>query len=94
MFRNWGDLFTDLRIAAEFIKVDPATGLKVLPHWLAQPYFRPQPTAETNTTILTQGDGVAAAGMALGILLLTLHSCSTLGELLVAKPSAKHGSGR
>ena len=71
--------------AAELIKVDPATGLKVLPHWLAQPYFRPQPTAETNTTILTQGDGVAVAGMILGILLLTLYSCSILGELLVAK---------
>ncbi|KIM73915.1 hypothetical protein PILCRDRAFT_14820 [Piloderma croceum F 1598] len=29
--------------AAELMKVDPATGLKVLPHWLAQPYFWPQP---------------------------------------------------
>ncbi|KII88082.1 hypothetical protein PLICRDRAFT_125236 [Plicaturopsis crispa FD-325 SS-3] len=25
----------------ELIRIDEATGLKVLPHWLAQPYFRP-----------------------------------------------------
>jgi tRNA-dihydrouridine synthase 1 len=25
----------------QLIKTDPVTGLKVLPHWLAQPYFRP-----------------------------------------------------
>jgi tRNA-dihydrouridine synthase 1 len=25
----------------DLIKVDPATGLNILPHWLAQPYFRP-----------------------------------------------------
>lgn len=28
----------------ELIKVEPTTGLKILPHWLAQPYFRVQPT--------------------------------------------------
>ncbi|TFY78902.1 hypothetical protein EWM64_g5114 [Hericium alpestre] len=28
---------------AELITYDKATGLKVLPHWLAQPYFRPLP---------------------------------------------------
>jgi hypothetical protein len=27
----------------QLIKIDPTTGLKVLPHWLAQPYFRPLP---------------------------------------------------
>lgn len=27
----------------ELITVDPATGLKLLPHWVAQPYFRPLP---------------------------------------------------
>ena len=25
------------------VKVDESTGLKILPHWLAQPYFRPLP---------------------------------------------------
>ncbi|KAL4250257.1 tRNA-dihydrouridine(47) synthase [NAD(P)(+)] [Abortiporus biennis] len=25
----------------QLIKIDPATGLEILPHWLAQPYFRP-----------------------------------------------------
>jgi tRNA-dihydrouridine synthase 1 len=32
----------------ELIKVDPATGLNVLPHWLAQPYFRPLPPPISN----------------------------------------------
>jgi tRNA-dihydrouridine synthase 1 len=27
----------------ELVHIDPGTGLKVLPHWLAQPYFRPIP---------------------------------------------------
>jgi len=27
----------------DLIRVDLATGLDVLPHWLAQPYFRPLP---------------------------------------------------
>lgn len=27
----------------ELITIDPATGLKILPHWVAQPYFRPLP---------------------------------------------------
>ena len=30
----------------ELVKVDPATGLKVLPYWMAQPYFRPLPIAK------------------------------------------------
>lgn len=30
----------------ELVKVDPATGLNVLPHWLAQPYFRPPPIVQ------------------------------------------------
>lgn len=30
--------------AEELIKLEPTTGLKILPHWLAQPYFRVQPT--------------------------------------------------
>ena len=25
----------------ELIMIEPTTGLKILPHWLAQPYFRP-----------------------------------------------------
>lgn len=25
----------------DLIRVDKATGMKALPHWLAQPYFRP-----------------------------------------------------
>lgn len=33
----------------ELVKVDPETGLKVLPHWLAQPYFRPLPAAKDST---------------------------------------------
>lgn len=28
----------------ELTTTDAATGLKILPHWLAQPYFRPTPT--------------------------------------------------
>lgn len=31
------------RPVEELITVDPATGLKLLPHWVAQPYFRAQP---------------------------------------------------
>ncbi|KAI9574282.1 dihydrouridine synthase-domain-containing protein [Boletus coccyginus] len=34
----------------EPIKLEPTTGLKVLPHWLAQPYFRVQPTSTSNRT--------------------------------------------
>jgi len=29
------------RSIEELITIEPTTGLKVLPHWLAQPYFRP-----------------------------------------------------
>ncbi|THG97976.1 hypothetical protein EW026_g4138 [Hermanssonia centrifuga] len=28
--------------ADELVTIDPSTGLKILPHWLAQPYFRPE----------------------------------------------------
>ncbi|EGN99640.1 hypothetical protein SERLA73DRAFT_134960 [Serpula lacrymans var. lacrymans S7.3] len=28
----------------ELVTIEPTTGLKVLPHWLAQPYFRPLPS--------------------------------------------------
>lgn len=27
--------------AEELVKVDPVLGIKILPHWLAQPYWRP-----------------------------------------------------
>ncbi|KAG9222018.1 hypothetical protein CCMSSC00406_0010383 [Pleurotus cornucopiae] len=30
----------------ELITIDPMTGLKILPHWLAQPYFRPSKSCE------------------------------------------------
>jgi tRNA-dihydrouridine synthase 1 len=29
---------------ADLITIDRGTGVKVLPHWLAQPYFRPLPS--------------------------------------------------
>lgn len=29
----------------ELIKREPTSGLKILPHWLAQPFFRAQPTS-------------------------------------------------
>jgi len=29
------------RSIEELITIEPTTGLKVLPHWLTQPYFRP-----------------------------------------------------
>jgi hypothetical protein len=29
------------RTLEELIETDPVSGLKTLPHWLAQPYFRP-----------------------------------------------------
>lgn len=29
------------RSIEDLITIEPTTGLKVLPHWLAQPYFRP-----------------------------------------------------
>jgi len=32
----------------ELIRLEPTTGLKILPHWLAQPYFRVQPTSTQN----------------------------------------------
>ncbi|KAF8239166.1 Dus-domain-containing protein [Tricholoma matsutake] len=32
----------------DLIKTDPATGLEILPHWLAQPYFRPLPPPNLN----------------------------------------------
>jgi len=32
----------------DLIKIDKATGLEILPHWLAQPYFRPLPAPATN----------------------------------------------
>ncbi|KAA1479441.1 FMN-linked oxidoreductase [Dentipellis sp. KUC8613] len=31
------------KTAKDLVRIDEATGLKVLPHWLAQPYFRPLP---------------------------------------------------
>ena len=27
----------------DLITTEPITGIKVMPHWLAQPYFRPSP---------------------------------------------------
>jgi len=39
----------DGKTLEELIKVDQSTGLKVLPHWLAQPYFRPLSSAKENT---------------------------------------------
>ncbi|KAI0066734.1 Dus-domain-containing protein [Artomyces pyxidatus] len=33
--------------AGDLVKIDEATGIKVLPHWLAQPYFRPLPVPST-----------------------------------------------
>jgi len=35
----------------ELVNVDPVTGLKLLPHWLAQPYFRPPLPISTEKTI-------------------------------------------
>jgi len=32
----------------ELVKIEPTLGLKILPHWLAQPYFRPLPPADTS----------------------------------------------
>jgi tRNA-dihydrouridine synthase 1 len=53
--------------AEELVKIDPATGLKLLPHWLAQPYFRPllavTPNAiKTNNTLSKQNPDVVPAG--------------------------------
>ncbi|CAL1693795.1 unnamed protein product [Somion occarium] len=35
----------------ELITIDPATGLKILPHWVAQPYFRPLPPPPGGQTL-------------------------------------------
>ncbi|KAF4586615.1 hypothetical protein EYR40_010627 [Pleurotus pulmonarius] len=35
----------------ELITVEPTTGLKILPHWLAQPYFRPLKSREPSTKL-------------------------------------------
>jgi len=40
----------------EVIKVDPLTGLTILPHWLAQPYWRP--VSLTNSSVSTASSGV------------------------------------
>lgn len=34
----------------ELITLEPVSGLKILPHWLAQPYFRVSTTSKVNTT--------------------------------------------
>lgn len=34
----------------DLVKMDEATGLKILPHWLAQPYFRPLPPSAGDKT--------------------------------------------
>lgn len=34
----------------ELIRLEPTTGLKILPHWVAQPHFRVQPTSTNNVT--------------------------------------------
>ncbi|KAF8550379.1 Dus-domain-containing protein [Imleria badia] len=39
--------------AEELIRLEPTTGLKILPHWLAQPYFRAQLTASTKDATKT-----------------------------------------
>lgn len=31
----------------QLVMVDPTLGIKILPHWLAQPYWRPLPCART-----------------------------------------------
>jgi hypothetical protein len=31
----------------QLITVDPTLGIKILPHWLAQPYWRPLPPPRT-----------------------------------------------
>jgi len=41
----------------ELIKLDPVSGLKILPHWLAQPYFRVSTTLKENTTKQTPKRG-------------------------------------
>lgn len=51
----------------ELITIDPATGLKILPHWVAQPYFRPLPlrTGESlslDKTPLSTSSDVTAEG--------------------------------
>lgn len=37
----------DLRKLRNLVTTDAATGLKLLPHWVAQPYFRPPPKPKT-----------------------------------------------
>ncbi|XP_006453788.1 hypothetical protein AGABI2DRAFT_181833 [Agaricus bisporus var. bisporus H97] len=32
------------RLLTELIETEPVTGIQVMPHWLAQPYFRPPPS--------------------------------------------------
>jgi tRNA-dihydrouridine synthase 1 len=34
----------------ELVRLEPTTGLKILPHWFAQPHFRVQPTSTKNAT--------------------------------------------
>lgn len=48
----------------ELVGVDAATGIKVLPHWLAQPYFRPvQVLAPKKPKVKTKSGSEQVAGM-------------------------------
>ncbi|KAJ3494227.1 hypothetical protein NLJ89_g10852 [Agrocybe chaxingu] len=40
--------------------IDPVTGIKVMPHWLAQPYFRPLPEQKKAYAALTMHEGTSA----------------------------------
>lgn len=41
MERDAAEAMKNGKIIDDFITIEPTTGLRVLPHWLAQPYFRP-----------------------------------------------------
>ncbi|CAA7266293.1 unnamed protein product [Cyclocybe aegerita] len=44
----------------DLITIDPVTGIRVMPHWLAQPYFRPLPEQKKAYAALTTHEDASA----------------------------------
>lgn len=77
----------------ELITVDPATGLKILPHWVAQPYFRarPQVAAQADKNARKAEAVVAAGGDVVcppGKLCCSIASRARRKLMLCAEPAA------
>lgn len=71
----------------ELITVDPSSGLEILPHWLAQPYFRPLPVVATDNHKQLDGEVPGNANI--------LHAVPSAFSLItnLSSPCGTHNGG-